>query len=321
MTVDTVLVAYNSQDMIGRALDLAGQLGGRAVVVDHGDGASAVIAATRGAIAIHDPSNPGFGTGQNRGLSFTDSDIVLLCNPDAEILPEAVQAGAALLRGRPDVAALQGVIVNRLTGRPERSAGVEVGPVHLMGRAIGAKGLLRSPWVASVARRTSTLQDHAQRIPDGPQEVDTLAATAVLVRRSAFEAVGGFDETYFLYGEDLDLSNRLRRAGWKLLSVPEVFAVHTSGGSADSDWQREANWWKGTMQFGATRWTGAAWSLAVSAAAIRWARLAVRHPRHATATFSAMVGDGLRRHRAVAAYRRPLLAGSTGPDHGSIHVS
>lgn len=299
MRVDTVLVAYNSEDVIAGALARAGELGGRVVVVDHGDGASARLAATRGAIAIHDPSNPGFGAGQNRGLAFTDSEFVLLCNPDAEVVPAAVQAGVALLRSRPVVAAVQGVIVNRATGQPERSAGVEVGPVHLLGRALNAKALLGVPAVAALARRSSLLRDHAERVPAGPVEVDSLAATAVLVRRSALDEVGGFDESFFLYGEDLDLCRRLRAAGWRLLAVPEVWASHTSGGSADSSWRREANWWRGTLQFGAGRWSAVGWSVAMLAAVIRWARLAVRHPTHAPATFAALLGGPARRRHAA----------------------
>ena len=317
MTVDTVLVAYNSEAVIGRALALAGELGGRAVVVDHGDGAAARLAATRGAIAIHDPTNPGFGSGQNRGVAFTDSELVLLCNPDAEIVPAAVLAGVELLRSRPDVAAVQGVIVNDATGQPERSAGVEVGPVHLLGRALGAKALLGVPAVAALARRSSLLRDHAERVPAGPVAVDSLAATAVLVRRAALDAVGGFDESYFLYGEDLDLCHRLRAAGWKLLAVPQVWATHASGGSAHSGWHREANWWRGTMQFGAGRWSGPAWSAAVLAAAIRWVRLAVRHPVHARTTFAALVGDPLRRRRAAPA-ARPAARGVRVAGHGSV---
>lgn len=301
MTIDTVFVAYNSEDEISQALARAGELGGRRVVVDHGDGASARAAALNGAIAVHDPTNPGFGAGQNRGVSFTESEFVLLCNPDAEIVPAAVNAGAELLRARPCVAAVQGVIINRATGQPERSAGVEVGPLHLLGRALGAKRLLGLPGVASLTRRSSTLRDHADRVPAGPAEVAWLAATAILVRRSAFEAVGGFDESFFLYGEDLDLCRRLRATGWTLLAVPGVWATHDSGASADSSWSREANWWHGTMRFAAGRWDGRDWALAVTAATLRWSRLAVRHPLHARAAFRAMVREPVRHHGTPAA--------------------
>lgn len=297
MSVDTVFVAYGSDDVLPAALALAGRLGGRSVVVDHGDGGCARLAAGSGAIAVHDPSNPGFGAGQNRGIWFTDSEFVLLCNPDAEIVPDAVLAGAELLRERPDVAAVQGVIRNRATGRPERSAGVELGPVHLLGRAMGARALLRLRVIAGLARRSSRLADHADRVPSGPVEVEHLAATAVLVRRSAFEEVGGFDESYFLYGEDLDFCRQLRTAGWKLIAVPEAWAVHAGGGSATSTWSREIEWWRGTMRFAARHWNGLAWATAVVAAGLRWMLLALRHPSHVQVTYERMVRDA-RRHRA-----------------------
>ena len=291
--IDVVLVAYRSDDVIEDAVGRAGALGGTVVVVDNGDGESARLAARMGAVAIFDPSNPGFGTGQNRGMAFTDSELVLLSNPEADIDPSAVLAGAELLDGRPDVAAVQGVILNAVTGQAERSAGVEVGPVHLLGRALGARAVLRLPAFAALARRSSTLRDHADRVPSQPVEVETLAATAVLVRRAAMDSVRGFDESYFLYGEDLDLCHRLRAAGWTLVAVPEVWAAHVSGGSAASGASREANWWRGTMQFAARRWSSGAWSAAVVAASVRWARLALVHPAQARPGFRLMVAEPL----------------------------
>ncbi len=302
--VDTVIVAYRSEDVIRRAVTQALVLGGRVVVVDHGDGASAAIASEVGAVAVNDPRNPGFGAGQNRGVAMTDSPYVLLCNPDADIATDAVRAGVTVLDRRPDVAAVQGVVVNRTTGRAERSAGVELGPVHLLGRAVGARALLGHRWARALAVRSRLLRDHADRVPTGPTDVESLAATAVLVRRAAFDAVGGFDQSYFLYGEDLDLCRRLRDAGWALVTLPGVWATHVSGGSAESGWNREANWWRGTMQFAAGRWGPWAWTVALVAAITRWARLAARHPRHARAAFDAMVADP-RRRRAVAKRSAP----------------
>ncbi len=60
------------------------------------------------------------------------------------------------------------------------------------------------------------------------------SAACVLVRRTAFEAVGGFDEKIFMYFEDVDLSRRLRLAGWKLQSVDDAVAYHVKGGSRPS---------------------------------------------------------------------------------------
>ena len=61
------------------------------------------------------------------------------------------------------------------------------------------------------------------------REVDWVSGAAMLVRRSAFEQVGRFDEDFFLYGEELDLCTRLRGAGWKVLYTPELEILHEGG--------------------------------------------------------------------------------------------
>lgn len=315
--IDVVLVAYRSEDAIEGAVVAARALGGTVVVVDHGDGVSAGLAGALGAVAVYDPSNPGFGTGQNRGVGMTGSPYVLLCNPDAELRLAAIVAGAALLDARPDVAVVQGVIVNQATKLPERSAGVELRPVHLVGRALGARRLLGFRVVKAVAFRFPALRDHVYRVPAGPVEVESLAATAILVRRTAFDAVGGFDGSIFLYGEDLDLCRRLRLAGWTLATVPGIWAQHVSGGSSERAWEREVRWWQGTMRYAARWWGATAWSEAVAAASLRWVRLALRHPQHAPMAMRAMVLEPLgcraqrREKDRTASITSPICSSST----------
>jgi GT2 family glycosyltransferase len=287
--VDAVIVAFRSDGVIERSVRAAQRLGGRVVVVDHGDGQSARRAAAMGATTVHDPANPGFGAGQNRGVSGTTTPYVLVCNPDAGVDPAAVLAGADFLEARPDVGAVQGVVVNQRTGAPERSQGVAVGPGHLLGRAVGARRLLSLGVVRHLARCSPNLRDHVERVPPRPLEVESLAATVLLVRRAAFDAVGGFDPTFFLYGEDLDLCRRLRRAGWALVALPEVWAVHEGGGSAESARVRELHWWRGTMQYGARWWSPAEWTVALVAAAIRATRLSIRSLRCSRPAWSSLV--------------------------------
>lgn len=293
--VDVVIVAFGSESEIGWSVSRARRLGGQVVVVDHGDGASAQRAEAMGAATVHDSSNPGFGAGQNRGVAKTTSEFVLLCNPDARIVPLAVMEGVHYLQEHPGVAAVQGVIESRSTGRPEHSQGVQPGAVHLLGRAVGARRLLRFGVVRTVAARSGTLADHAERVPTGPVAVDNLAATALLVRRCAFDAVGGFDPSYFLYGEDLDLCRRFREAGWGLVALPRTWAVHGSGVSSPSTWDRELRWWEGTMSFAARWWARPAFVVAWMAAATAWLHLSVTRPRSAGTAARALLLAPLRR--------------------------
>ena len=67
-----------------------------------------------------------------------------------------------------------------------------------------------------------------------PVEAEALSGACIMVKRSAFEAVGGFTESYFMYGEDLDLCYKLRQAGGKVCHVPATSLVHFGGGSTNS---------------------------------------------------------------------------------------
>ena len=262
---------------------------GEVVVVDHGDDGSADVAAALGAIVIRDPSNPGYGTGQNRGFAHTTAQYVLLLNPDAMVDRTGIQSGMTLLDGAPEVAAVQGVIRDRATGAPERSQGVALGPLHLFGRAVGARRFLRFASIRWLARGVPLLADHVDRVPESVTDVQSLAATALLIRRSAFESVGGFDEGYFLYSEDLDLCRRLRAAGWRLVSLPLPWAEHASGSSSAGWWDRELFWWEGTLRYAAQWWSPAAWALARLATSIRLVPMLAARPRRSREVLARLV--------------------------------
>ena len=297
--LDAIVVAYGSRPDIAPCIESLQAVRGLAtiMVVDHGTDGTAEVASALGALAVSDPSNPGFGAGHNHGMSLTSAPFVLLVNPDARAIPGAIEEGLTLMVRRPEVAALQGVITDAATGRPERSHGVALGPAHLWGRALHLRVLLRWPPVQALARRVAGLADHVERVPIGPVATEALAATALLVRRRAFEEVGGFDQRFFLYGEDMDLSRRFREAGWTLLALPIPWAVHRAGSSHRSSWQREVQWWRGTMTFAAKWYPPRDWALALCAAVVRATTLAIRRPSGAVAAFGSMVSDP-RRERA-----------------------
>jgi N-acetylglucosaminyl-diphospho-decaprenol L-rhamnosyltransferase len=303
--IDAVVVAYRSQDHIAECLRALRAVDGIAtvVVIDHGDGESARIAAAEGATALHEPSNPGFGVGQNRGAQHGRAPYLLLVNPDAVVEPDAIARGLSLLDQTPDVAAAQGAILNSCSGTPERSQGRELGPAHLVARALRVRGLLRIAPVRIVAGRTGLGADHVERVPRADVEVESLAATALLIRRQAFEQVGGFSPGYFLYGEDLDLCRRLRGEGWRLVALPDIWARHDNGSSAATTHDRELTWWNGTMIFAARWWTRGAWFGAVAAAAVECMHQVALAPRDARRTARALLLDPIeeRRRRARAA--------------------
>lgn len=297
--VDAVIVAYRSAaDLPACITALRDQPEiGRIVVIDHGDDGSADVARRAGAdTVVTDPTNPGFGAGQNRGVALTDAPFVLLCNPDARLRPGALAAGLRVLDADPGLAAVQGIVEG--AGGTDRSAGRELGPLHLWGRALGLRGLLGRPLVRRLAA-ASPLADAAHRVPARPTDVDTLAATAPLVRRAAFDDVGGFDPSYFLYGEDLDWCRRLRRGGWRLRTLPLAWAIHREGSSSQNTVGRERAWWNGTLSFAARWWEPRAWVGAVAAGVVAAVRHGRGHPARTRTNLAVMVGEPLRRRRAA----------------------
>jgi N-acetylglucosaminyl-diphospho-decaprenol L-rhamnosyltransferase len=291
-SVDVVIVAYRSGDAIAECLRGVRAIDGigRVIVVDHGGDGSWAPGARAGALVIGNSANPGFGAGQNRGIAHGAAPYVLVLNPDAVPNPEGIAAGVAHLDAHPDVAVVQGVVRDAVTGEPERSQGRELGVLHLVGRALGARRLRRLAPARRIAMRVAPLRDHVERVPDGPVSVDALAATAWLARRDALTRVGGFDERYFLYGEDLDLCRRLRRAGWELIALPDAWAVHGQGGSAASAFERELTWWAGTMRFVRQWWSRPQRAGALVAATIRAVGLSVQRPRELRRVWQSTIG-------------------------------
>jgi GT2 family glycosyltransferase len=289
--VDVVIVVYGNAATIEGTVAAVSSLPDveSVVVVDHGTDGSGRPARRAGALVVEDPTNPGFGAGVNHGATLGRSPFLLLLNPDAELEPGALRAGLTALADDPGAAAVEGVTVTGSTGELERAGGKELGPLDLVGRAVGARRLLSFRLVAALAARVPALLHQIERGTDEIRDVETLSGAAMLVRRDAFEAVGGFDERFFLYGEDLDLCRRLRARGWRLLYLPVPWAVHENGSSSASSWMREVRWWEGTMRLAAQWWGDREFGIARAAAFVRLARLAVRSPRRSAEAYRAMI--------------------------------
>jgi GT2 family glycosyltransferase len=169
--------------------------------------------------------NLGFAGGANEGIARTRSRFVLLLNNDAVLEPDYVARLAARLELDGRLAAAQGLVLSE-DGRLVDSAGFEW---NRRGEAVP----VLSGADASLA-------------PREPFEVSGVSATAALYRREALEAVargsGVFDGSYFAYYEDVDLSLRLRRAGWRFVCDPRAVARHEGSRTGRRTPFRRALW-------------------------------------------------------------------------------
>lgn len=166
--------------------------------------------------------NLGFGAANNLAAKAAAGDLLLLLNSDAWLEDGALPRLEAALDADPRLA-LAAPELRYPDGRRQFAWAPETG---VFGEAV------------QMQRNRFESRPWAHRTPPawlrpvlGP---GWFSAACVLLRRAAFEAVGGFDENIFMYFEDVDLSRRLRHAGWSLGSVPQAVAYHVKGGSRPS---------------------------------------------------------------------------------------
>ena len=171
---------------------------------------------------IESGGNIGFARANNLGVRATSSEFVLFLNPDTIVPPGSIQSLARGLAAQPDAAAA-GPRLKDERGFPELSFGWAIGPLgELRQKIIGTLYNLR---IRSVVRMVDAWSRSAG-------EREWVSGAALLVRRADLEAVGLFDERFFMYTEDVDLCAALRARGRKILFVPQSEIVHLRGRSA-----------------------------------------------------------------------------------------
>jgi N-acetylglucosaminyl-diphospho-decaprenol L-rhamnosyltransferase len=194
------------------------------VVVENGDGAAGASVLADAGLAVPLVAvgrNVGYGAGVNRGVAATeDSEYVLICNADLRLHDGAVAALAEDLRAEPSWAIVGPLVLNP-DGEPYPSARRFPSPGDAAGHAV-----LGAWWPDNPFSRR-----YRPTVPrEGPATTsDWVSGACMLARRSALEELGGFDEAYFMYAEDMDLCWRARQAGWGVAFEPGASVTHAQG--------------------------------------------------------------------------------------------
>ncbi len=197
-------------------------------MVDNGstDGSVALLAsAVPEAAVVVTGRNLGYGSAANRGVAATNASVVLVCNPDVVVAPGRARRAGGRDGGRSPQGA-RGPAVRSPDGERYPSARRFPSMVDAAGHA--AIGLFTPRNRFTRAYHQADLEREAT-ITD----VDWVSGACFLVRRVAFEQVGGFDEAYFMYAEEVDLCWRLGRTGWRVAYVPAAEVTHLQGVSTD----------------------------------------------------------------------------------------
>ncbi len=234
-----VIVAYRSagelpaclasipREMLGRAIEV--------VVVDNGCNADGALDRVRAefpwAEAVNPGSNLGFGRANNLGFSRTKGECVLYLNPDTVVNPAAIEHCLRRVLAEPEI----GLISPRLEladGTMDLACRRSI-PTLWDGfcRAAGLAGWL--PRVKAFAGYNLTY------LPvDGTYDVGAINGAFMLGRREVLAALGGFDEAFFMYGDDLDLCIRVRQAGFRIVYDGSHAITHLKGLSVAKDFER-----------------------------------------------------------------------------------
>jgi N-acetylglucosaminyl-diphospho-decaprenol L-rhamnosyltransferase len=226
--VDVVVVAYRSGAHLREAVvGLVGLAGVHVIVVDNAcPDQSYREVADLGITIVHAGSNDGFAAGCNLGIAASASPSVLLLNPDASIGAGDIERLERALRASGDV----GVVAPRIL----HADGTLAWSIRRFPRVrtTYAQALYlhrlapRSDWADEVIR------DEA--VYTRPGDVEWASGAALLVRRSLLEQLGGLDDGFFLYCEDMDLCRRVQLRGYRVVFEPGATARHVGGASSSS---------------------------------------------------------------------------------------
>lgn len=228
--VAAVVVNFESGTALTECLrTLMSESPAEVVVVDNGsrDGSVEPVRRDFPTVEVVVPGrNLGYGAAANRGAAASTAELILVCNPDLSIHPGALAALVAVLDQQPDVA-VTGPLIRTPAGDRYPSARQFPSLIDAGGHALLGLFVPNNPFTRNYQRSDMAPTD------DTPQQVDWVSGSCFLVRRSAFEAVGGFDEAYFMYAEDADLCWRLAGSGWSTAYVPASEVLHVQGVSTD----------------------------------------------------------------------------------------
>ena len=231
--VAAVTVSYGSERVLVPFLASVPSSSATAVPVVVADnrpesGTVAQIVASAGAEYLAMPGNLGYGSAMNAGVAALPESVewVLLSNPDV-ILTEGVLDQLALVGDSDSHIGAVGPAIHNSDGTVYPSARAVPSLRTGIGHAMFSNLWPSNPW-SQRYRNDSTA-------PGDQRDAGWLSGSCLLVRRKAFEELGGFDESFFMYFEDVDLGYRLGRKGYRNVYEPAAHATHTGAHATNTD--------------------------------------------------------------------------------------
>lgn len=225
-----IIVNWNVRDLLReclRSIDAGrGGLDVEVIVVDSAsaDGSADMVRAEFPWVRlIPCAENVGFPRGNNIGLAAARGAHLLLLNPDTVVLDSALPVMTTYLAAHPDVGAVGPMLLN-----PD-------GSVQSSRRRFPtlATGFFESTWLQGVAPGVLR-RYYALDLPDdATADVGWITGACIMIPRVVYEQIGGLDEGYYMYSEELDWCRRIKAAGWRVVYHPVARVVHHVGKSSE----------------------------------------------------------------------------------------
>jgi N-acetylglucosaminyl-diphospho-decaprenol L-rhamnosyltransferase len=257
MDLSIIIVNWNSAQFLKRCLDsvLANATGFEfeIIVIDSGsfDGCDRLIGSNYpGVRFIQSPNNLGFARANNQAVRAACGRLFLFLNPDTEVVGSAIADLCSNIDRLADAGIVGAKLLNS-DGTLQTSA-VQARP-SLLGKLVDCDVLRRLFPRSGVWGVRAMYQES-----ENPVAVGAVSGACLLIKSSIFGEVGGFSEQYFMYAEDVDLAEKVRRAGYQSYYVPTAVVVHAGGTSSEqaSDGFSTVMMREATFRF-FLRWDGA----------------------------------------------------------------
>lgn len=234
--VSVLIVSWNTRDLLAACLESlyahVGDLVIEIIVVDSAssDGTVEMIQRHFPQVRLYaQTENIGFTRGNNLALGEAAGRYLLLLNPDTRVLPGALSAMKAYLDAHTDVG-----IVGPHTLNPD-------GTTQSTKRRFPTllTGIFESTWLQGFAPRAVMERYYAADLHnDTASDVDWVQGSAMMARRELAEQIGGLDEGFVMYSEELDWCKRAKLAGWRVVYLPTAQIIHYGGKSAEQAGER-----------------------------------------------------------------------------------
>ncbi len=240
-----IIVTFNSARHIEACLRSLNQPDWERIVVDNAssDATCEAARAVPGTQVLANPDNRGFAAAANQGARAARGELLLFLNPDVQAQPGALAALRATAE-RTSAGALAGRLLDS-TGATQ--VGFTFRRLPTLATALAETLLLNRLWPGNPFNRRYRCVDFDY---DRPAEIEQPAGACLLVKRRAWESLGGFDPRFFpLWFEDVDLCHRLRQAGWTILYEPQARFLHAGAHSlaAVADRDRQLYWYQNLL--------------------------------------------------------------------------